>query len=153
MPNTYQQIYIHIVFAVKFRENLIAPVNREELHKYITGIVTNKGQKMLAVFCMPDHAHIFISMNPNVSISDIVRDIKANSSRFINEQGWVKGKFRWQEGFGAFSHSKSNVPVVADYVMNQEAHHAKMKFKNEFIDLLNEHGVEYDERYLFDWID
>jgi putative transposase len=153
MPNTYTQIYMHIVFAVQHRQNIIRKEFREELHKYITGIVTNKGQKMMAVFCMPDHAHVFVSMNASMSVSDLARDIKANSSRFINEKGWIKGKFNWQEGFGAFSHSKAQREIVVNYVLNQEQHHAAKKFREEYLELLKEHDVEYDEKYLFEWLD
>lgn len=107
MSDTFTQIYIHVVFAVKGRQNLISAANREELHKYITGVVQNRDQKMLAMFCMPDHVHMLIGFKPAMSVSDLVRDIKANSSKFINEKKWVIGKFNWQEGFGAFSYSKS----------------------------------------------
>lgn len=102
MANTYTQIYIQIVFAVRGRQNLISKENREELHKFITGIVSNRGQKLFAVFAMPDHVHILVSMGPTTSISDLVRDIKAGSSKFINDKGSMKGKFNWQEGYGAF---------------------------------------------------
>ena len=102
MANTYTQIYIQIVFAVKGRQNLISKENREELHKLITGIVSIRNQKLFAVFAMPDHVHILVSISPTVTISDLVRDIKAGSSKFINEKGWTNGKFNWQEGYGAF---------------------------------------------------
>lgn len=105
MPNTYTQIYIQIVFAVQGRNNLIQAKNREELHKFITGIVQNREHKMLAVFCMPDHIHILVGLKPTQSISDLVRDIKAGSSKFINDNKWIKGKFSWQNGYGAFSYS------------------------------------------------
>ena len=114
MANTYTQIYIQIVFAVKGRQNLIAKENREDLHKYITGIVQNKDQKMLAVFSMPDHTHLLIGLKPNIAISDLVRDIKAGSSKFITESRWIKGKFQWQVGFGAFSYSKSQVNLLEE---------------------------------------
>src|SRR5689334_5183323 len=107
MPNTYSQIYIQIVFAVEGRQNLISPNWREELHKYITGIITRRGQKLIAIFCMTDHVHILIGIKPSISISDLVRDIKTGSSNFINDKNWVRGRFNWQEGFGAFSYSRS----------------------------------------------
>lgn len=116
MPNTYSQLYVQIVFAVKYRQNLISKNNREELHKYITDIVQNREQKMLAIFCMPDHIHIFVNIKPSISISDLVRDIKTNSTKFINDNNWVKGKFCWQEGFGAFSYSKSHIGNVVNYI-------------------------------------
>ncbi len=123
MPNTYTQLYIQIVFAVKGRQSLISKNNREELHKFITGIIKNREQKLLSIFCMPDHIHLLVSIKPSVSISDLVRDIKAGSSKFINEQNWIKGKFSWQEGFGAFSYSRSQIDNVANYILNQEKHH------------------------------
>jgi REP element-mobilizing transposase RayT len=152
MPNTYTQIYIQIVFTVKGRQNLIKSKNREELHKYITGIVTNRGQKLISIFAMPDHVHLFVGIKPTISISDLVRDIKAASSKFINENHWIQGKFRWQEGFGAFSYSKSHIGNVVRYIENQEAHHKKQTFREEYLDFLKKFEVEYDERYLFDWI-
>ena len=136
MANTYSQIYIQIVFAVKGRQNLIAKENREELHKFITGIVTNREQKLLAIFAMPDHVHILVGLKPSISISDLVRDIKAGSSKFINDSKWIKGKFNWQEGFGAFSYSKSNLDNVVKYILNQEERHQKKTFKNEYLDLI-----------------
>ena len=153
MANTYTQIYIQIVFAVKGRQNLIAKENREELHKFITGIVTNRGQKLFAVFAMPDHVHILVSIGPTILISDLVRDIKAGSSKFINDKKWINGKFHWQEGYGAFSYSKSSVDSVVKYILNQEEHHKKKKFKDEYLDLLEKFEIEYDQKYLFDWIE
>ena len=117
MANTYSQIYIQIVFAVKGRQNLIPKAHREELHKYITGIVSHREQKLLSVFCMPDHTHLLIGMKPSVSVSDLTRDIKAGSSGFINEKNWIRGKFQWQEGFGAFSYSKSQIDTVVAYIL------------------------------------
>ena len=125
MPNTYSQIYIQIVFAVKDRLNLIPSQYREELHKYITGIVQNREQKMLSIFCMPDHTHVLVGLKPSVAISDLARDIKAGSSNFINDNKWVPGKFNWQEGFGAFSYSRSHIDAVIKYILHQEAHHRK----------------------------
>jgi len=123
MANTYTQIYIQIVFAVKGRQNLISKENREEVHKFMTGIITNRGQKLFAIFAMPDHVHLLVSMSPTVSISDLVRDIKAGSSKFINEKGWMNEKFNWQEGYGAFSYSKSSIDLVVKYILTQEEHH------------------------------
>lgn len=153
MPNTYTQIYIQIVFAVKGRENLISKNNREELHKYITGIVQNRGQKMLSVFCMPDHTHLLIGIKPSIAISDLVRDIKSGSTNFINEQKWIKTKFQWQEGFGAFSYSKSQIDTVIKYILNQVEHHNKITFKQEYIDFLEKFEIDYNEKYLFEWQD
>jgi len=153
MPKTYSQIFIQIVFAVKYRQNIISKTNREELHKYITGIVQNRGHKMLAIFCMPDHLHLFVGMKPSMSISDLVRDIKANPSKFINESNWTKEKFNWQEGFGAFSYSKSHIDNVVKYILNQEAHHKSKTFKEEYIEFLEKFEIEYNEKYLFEWIE
>lgn len=114
MANTYTKIYIQIVFAVKGRQNLISKENREELHKFISGIISNRNQKLYAIFAMPDHVHLLISMSPSISISDLVRDIKAGSSKFINDKKWINGKFNWQEGYGAFSYSKSSLDSVVN---------------------------------------
>ncbi|MGE0636763.1 MAG: IS200/IS605 family transposase [Bacteroidia bacterium] len=153
MPNTYSQIYIQIVFAVKGRSNLIPAKYREELHKYITGIVQKREQKMLSIFCMPDHVHILVGLEPSIAISDLARDIKAGSSKFINDNGWIKGKFNWQEGFGAFSYSRSQIDSVIKYIINQEEHHKRKTFKEEYIDFLKKFEIEYDDRYLFEWIE
>ncbi|MGY6560798.1 MAG: IS200/IS605 family transposase [Luteibaculaceae bacterium] len=153
MPNTYTQIYIQIVFAVKGRQNLIAKHNREELHKYITGIIQNREQKLLSIFSMPDHTHLLIGLKPTISISDLVRDIKAGSSKFINDSRWINGKFSWQEGFGAFSYSKSQIDNVIKYIQNQENHHKKQTFKEEYLDFLNKFEIDYDEKYLFEWVE
>ncbi len=153
MANTYSQIYIQIVFAVKGRQNLIAKENREELNKFITGIVTNREQKLLAIFAMPDHVHILVGLKPSISISDLLRDIKAGSSKFINDSKWIKGKFNWQEGFGTFSYSKSNLDNVVKYILNQEERHQKKTFKNEYLDFLEKFEIEYDSNYLFDWVE
>lgn len=153
MPNTYTQIYVQIVFAVKSRQNLIPTQHREELHKFITGIVQNRQQKLLSIFCMPNHTHVLIGLQPSIAISDLVRDIKAGSSKFINDSGWLKSKFNWQEGFGAFSYSKSQIDTVVRYILNQEAHHKRQTFKDEYLDFLKKFEVDYDERYLFEWID
>ena len=152
MQNTYSQIYIQIVFAVKGRENLIEEKNRNELQKLITGIVSKRNQKMLAIYAMPDHVHILIGMEPDISISDLVRDIKAGSSKFINDSKWINGKFNWQQGFGAFSYSKSHLDNVIKYILNQKEHHEKETFKVEYLNFLEKFGIEYNEKYLFEWI-
>lgn len=153
MANTFTQIYIQIVFAVKGRQNLIPKENREELHKFMTGIISNRGQKSFAVFAMPDHIHLLISMSPSISISDLVRDIKAGSSKFINDKNCINGKFNWQEGYGAFSYSKSSVDAVIKYILNQEEYHKNKSFKNEYIDFLEKFEIDYDSKYLFEWIE
>jgi putative transposase len=153
MPNTYSQIYIQIVFAVKGRENLIAERNREELHKFITGVIQKRDQKMLSIFCMPDHTHILVGLTSSIAISDLVRDIKTASSKFINDKKWVKGKFNWQEGYGAFSYSKSQIDNVAKYILNQKEHHKRKTFKEEYIEFLEKFEVDYEAKYLFEWIE
>ncbi len=152
MPGTFSQIYIQVVFAVKGRENLINKIWKDELHKYIAGIIKGKGQKSIIVNGMPDHIHAFIGLRPSMSISDLVRDIKNNSSNFINDHKFVKGKFSWQEGYGAFSYSHSQIQTVYDYILTQEEHHKKKTFKEEYLDFLNKFEVEYDEQYLFEWL-
>lgn len=149
MPNTYTQIYIHIVIVVRGRENLIKQRFREELYKYISGIIANKKQKLLAIGGMPDHFHIFVGLAPDMKLSDLVRDIKANSSKWINENKFVRGKFSWQEGYGAFSYARSQMDTAIKYIMNQEKHHVKKSFKEEYLDMLKKFDVSYNENYLF----
>ncbi len=153
MPGTFSQIYIQIVFAVKGRENLIGNSWKTDLHKYIAGIIGGKEQKSIIVNGMQDHVHAFIGLKPAMSISYLVRDIKNNSSNFINSRKFVKGKFAWQEGYGAFSYSHSHIGKVYDYILNQEKHHQKKTFKEEYIGFLKNFEVEYDEKYLFEWYD
>jgi REP element-mobilizing transposase RayT len=149
MANTYSQIYIHIIFAVEGRQNLIRPEHNDELQKYITGIVSERGQKLIAINNMPDHFHLLVGLQPNCLLSDLVRDIKAGSSNFINSKRWVSGRFSWQEGFGAFSYSRSQVSTVAQYIEDQQKHHARKTFREEYIELLEKFNVDYDERYIF----
>jgi len=152
MPNTYSQIYIQIVFAVKHRESLIHESIREQVEKYITGIITNKNQKLIAIYCNPDHIHILVGLKPSISISDLVRDIKVGSSNYIRDNKLVRGKFNWQDGFGAFSYSRSNLDNVVKYILNQADHHKQKTFKEEYIDFLEKFEIEYDNKYLFEWI-
>ncbi len=149
MANTYTQIYIHVVFAVEGRQNLINPKHNVELQKYITGIVSGQKQKLIVINNMPDHMHLLVGLQPDSSLSDLMRDIKAGSSKFINEKRWVAGRFSWQEGFGAFSHSRSQLGAVIRYIENQQKHHAKKTFRDEYIALLEKFGVDYDARYIF----
>ncbi len=153
MAGTFSQLYIQIVFAISKRQNLIAPSWKDELHKYISGIVTGMKQKSIIVNGMPDHVHLFVGLKPSMAISDLVREVKCNSTNFINDKQFVKGKFNWQEGFGAFSYSHSHIHRVYNYILNQEAHHKKQSFREEYIGLLKKFEVEYNEVYLFDWID
>lgn len=153
MANTYTQIYIQVVFAVQGRQNLIVPERKEELHKYITGIVTRQGQKLIAVHCMPDHAHVLLGLKPNIALSDLVGDIKTGSTNHINENRWVIGRFSWQEGFGAFSYSHSHLGGVAEYIRDQVKHHARKTFRQEYLQLLKKFEIPHDERYIFKSLD
>ncbi len=153
MANTYSQIYIQVVFSIQGRTSLIMPAWEDELFKYITGIVQNKGQKMLAINGMPDHIHFFIGLKPSCCLSDLVREIKKSSNEFIKEKRFVKSSFNWQEGFGAFSYSYSQLTDVINYIQKQKEHHKKLTFREEYLNFLKRFNIEYDERYLFDWID
>jgi REP element-mobilizing transposase RayT len=151
MPGTFSQIYIQIVFAVKGRENLIGNSWKTDLHKYISGTIKGKGQKPIIVNGMPDHIHVFVGLKPNKAVSDLVRDIKNNASNFVNDHKFVKGKFAWQEGYGAFSYSHSHIGKVYDYILNQEKHHQRKTFRQEYLNFLKRFEVDYDEKYLFEW--
>ncbi len=147
------QIYIQVVFAVHGRENLIKNEGRDDLYKYITGIVKNHEQKLIVIGGISNHIHILLSIKPNIALSDLVREIKANSSRFVTERKFVKGKFYWPEGFGAFSYSYSQLDAVVRYIENQEEHHAQKSFKDEYSGFLKNFRVEHDEKYLFEWLE
>lgn len=151
MANTFSQIYIQVVFAVQGRQSLIKSDWREEFYKYITGIITNHKQKLLAIGGIENHIHILIGLKPNCEISKLVQEIKANSSKFVNQKRFIPSKFSWQEGFGVFSYSRSQLDNVVKYIQNQEEHHTKKSFKKEFIEFLEHFEIEYDEKYLFDW--
>lgn len=152
MPGTYSQIYIHIVFAVQNRNALIHSSWEERLYQYITAIVQNKSQKMLAINGMPDHIHFFIGMRPSCSISDLVREVKKSTNELINDNKLSKFKFNWQEGYGAFSYSHSHINNVVQYIMNQKEHHKKHTFKDEYLLFLKNFNIQHEEKYLFDWI-
>lgn len=149
MDNTYTQIHIHYVFAPKFREATLEKPWRPELFSYITGIVQNNGHKMLQINGMIDHVHMPIGLRPVQSIADLIKLVKEDSSTWINKKRLTRRHFNWQEGYGAFSHSKSQVPRVIKYIQEQEVHHAKTSFLDEYVDMLKKFGVEYDERYIF----
>ncbi len=153
MANTFTQIYIHSVFTVKNRECIIRPNWEEELYKYIAGIVQNNGHKMLSINGMPDHIHLFINMQPTQGISEMIQKVKANSSRWINDNKFVLGRFSWQEGFGAFSYSISQIDQVVKYIIDQKRHHKKESFGDEYLKILHQFDIEYDTRYLFDFFD
>ncbi len=149
MANTYTQLHIQTVFAVQNRDCVIQRTWADELYKYITGIVQNHGHKLLAINGMPDHIHILIGMRPSQSLSDLLQDIKGSSSKWVNEKGFVRGRFSWQEGYGAFSYDKSRVPQIIRYIKNQQEHHRKKTFEEEYQEFLEEFGVDYDDRYVF----
>jgi len=152
MAGTFSQIYIHYVFAVKGRENLLHKPWRDEVFKYISGIIKGKNQKPIILNGVEDHVHVFVGLKPAMCISDLARDIKNNSSNFINQQRFLKGKFSWQEGYGVFSYAHSQIDNVYQYIVSQEEHHRKKNFKEEYIDFLKRFEIEYDEKYLFQWI-
>lgn len=149
MANTYTQIHLQAIFAVKNRTGLVGAGWKDELFKYITGIIQTHSHKLLAINGMPDHVHVFFGMRPNQSLSHLMQDVKGSSSKWINEKGFIKGKFEWQEGFGAFSYSKSQVSNVIAYVQNQEVHHQKITFLEEYKSFLQKFEVDFDERYIF----
>jgi len=148
MANTYTQIHIHAVFAVQNRISLIQKEWQDELYKYITGIIANNGHKLLQIGGMPDHVHVLFGMRPAQSLSDLMQDIKGSSSLWINQKQLVRGKFSWQEGYGAFSYGKSQIDKVVKYIQEQERHHKKRNFAEEYLELLKLFGVEFDERYI-----
>ena len=153
MPNTYTQLYIQFVFAVKHRENLIKKEWNHELYKYITGIVQNNKSKMLAINGMPDHIHIFIGYKPTIAIPDLIKDIKLASSSWINDNRLTSHRFNWQEGYGAFSYRLRDVDDICRYILNQQEHHKKATFREEYTTLLKDFAVEYEEKYLFEFFD
>lgn len=150
MANTYTQLYFHIVFAVKGRACLIDTAWKNELYKYIAGIIAKQHQKLMIVNGMPDHIHLLIGTKPNCNLSDLVRGIKANSSKWINEKGFINKTFKWQNGFGAFSKGQSEIHVIINYIKNQEAHHAKKTFNDEYREILETYEIDYNPKYLFD---
>ncbi|MBA3663374.1 MAG: IS200/IS605 family transposase [Bacteroidetes bacterium] len=151
MANTYSQIFYHVVFAVRNRESLIVKDIKDDLYKYITGIVTNQKQKLFIINGMPDHVHLLLNCKPNVNLSDLIREIKEHSTKFINSKKILRGKFYWQEGFGAFTVSKKDVSAVLNYIKFQEDHHTKTTFREEYLTFLKEHEIDFKAEYLFDF--
>jgi len=149
MANTYTQIHIHTIFAVRNRQSLIHDAWRDDLYKYITGIVRNHRHKLLQINGMPDHVHMLIGYRPVQSLSELMKFVKQDSAKWINQHSFLNGRFSWQEGFGAFSHSRSQVPQVIKYIQNQREHHEERSFHDEYIEFLNRNDVEYDKRYIF----
>ncbi|HPC99450.1 MAG TPA: IS200/IS605 family transposase [Bacteroidales bacterium] len=152
MANTYTRIYLHLVFTPGGRENIIPVKYHVELQKFTTGIIQNNRHKLLAIKFMPDHVHIFIGYQPHQALPDLMRDIKANTSRFINDKKWLPGKFQWQEGYGAFSYSQSQITNVIRYINNQENHHKRISFRDEYLKILERFEVESEPEYLFEWL-
>lgn len=153
MPNTYTQMYLQLVFAVKGRQSLLRDSFREELHKYMTGIITKRKQKLLAINSVQDHIHIFVGFGTTITVADLVHDVKIASSKFIDNNKWLSGKFNWQDGYGAFSYSRSHIDNVIKYIKHQQEHHKKKTFKEEYIKFLKQFAVDYNEKYLFEWIE
>lgn len=151
--SAYSKIYIQVIFAVRNRESLINESWEEHLYRYISGIINNKKQKLIAINGIPNHIHFFIGMKTDCCLSDLVREIKKSSNEFIKQNNFTKQKFNWQEGFGAFSYSESDIPNVISYIMNQKEHHKIKNFREEYIDLLDQHKIDYQEKYLFDWLE
>lgn len=149
MANTYTQIHIQTVFVVQNRQSLIYDEWKDDLYKYITAIIQNNDHKLLQINGMPDHVHILFGLRPVQALSDLMKQVKQDSSKWINQNMLAKGKFTWQEGYGAFSYSKSQLPRVIKYIQNQQEHHRKRTFREEYLALLETHGVDYDERYIF----
>lgn len=153
MANTYTQLYVQLVFAVKGRQHLIPKNRKEELHQYVTGIVQNRGQKLLAVHCMPDHTHVFVGFGPTITIADLVKDIKQATSVWVKEKRIAPSTFSWQEGYGAFTYAQSQVKNVVQYVLNQEENHRIKTFQEEYLTFLKRFEVPYDSRYVFEFYD
>jgi REP element-mobilizing transposase RayT len=153
MANTYTQIYIQVVFAVSGRLSLIRNEHKEEIYKYITGIIRNDGHKLISINGMSDHLHLLIGLKPDMALSDLVRDIKSNSSKFINQRRLAHGKFGWQEGYGAFSYGHSQLDTIVRYIQNQERHHGRRSFKDEYLTLLKKFQVDFEGKYVFDFLE
>ena len=153
MAGSYSQIYIQIVIVVSRRANLLHEPWREDVFKYISGIITNKGQKSIIVNGVENHVHILVGLRPSMRLSDLVRDIKNNTTNFINSKRFIRGKFSWQEGYGAFSYAHSQLESVYKYIENQEAHHKRLTFKEEYYNFLKDYEVNFEDKYLFDWLD
>ena len=153
MANTYTQLRVQLIFAVEGREKIIPKQHRNSVERYITGIIQQRNHKLLAIYCMPDHIHILIGLNPSQSISQLVEQIKKVSRTFIKEQKWMPFDFRWQRGYRAFSYSKSQTDAVVKYILNQEKHHQTKSFREEYLSILKNLEIKFEEKYLFDFYD
>ncbi len=152
MANTYTQLYYHVIFAVKGRANLISPLWKNDIYKYINGIISHKKQKLIIINGMPDHTHLLLGMQPDLCLSDLIRDVKAGSSRLINEKKLVVGNFEWQKGFGAFSLGYSQLDKIVEYIKKQEEHHKNKSFKEEYIAFLKLYNIDFRSEYIFEEI-
>src|SRR6267143_5536271 len=153
MANTFSPIYIQTVFAVSNRQSLIKPEFKEDIYKYVTGIVRNQGQKLIAINGVADHVHLLIGLRPAMALADLVQEIKADSTNFINKKKWVRGRFSWQEGYGAFSYGHSQLDTIIRYIQNQERHHRRRSFKEEYLTWLEKYKIPFEEKYVFEFID
>jgi putative transposase len=151
MANTYTQLYVQFVFSVKGRENLIKESFRDELEKVICGIITNQKCKTYAIYCNPDHTHLFVGMHPTISPSKLMEQVKSGSSKWLNEKNIIRTQFCWQDGYGAFTYSKSQIDQVVKYIRNQPEHHKKQSFRDEYLLLLEKFDIKFDSKYLFEW--
>jgi putative transposase len=152
MANTYSQIYIQAVLAVEGRLSLIRPEFKEDLYKYMTGIV-KRGQKLISINGMSDHVHILIGLKPAMALAKLVQDVKADSTSFINKKRWVRGRFSWQEGYGAFSYGHSQLNTIIRYIQNQEKHHRRRSFKDEYLAWLKKYEIPFEDKYVFKLIE
>jgi putative transposase len=150
-PGTFTQIYIQLIFSPKYRETLFRKEHREKLWPYMGQTISNLGNKLIIANGMSDHVHMFIGLNPKISISDLVRDVKRSSSLWVNQQKWFPGNFAWQDGYGSFSYGRSQINDVYNYILNQEVHHRKRSFKDEYLALLKAFEIDFDEKYLFEF--
>jgi len=149
MAHTFTQIYIQTVFAVSSRQSLIKPTFEDDLYKYIAGIVRNQGQKLISINGMSDHLHILIGLKPTMALADLIREIKSDSTNYINHNRWVHGRFSWQEGYGAFSYGQSQLNTIIRYIQNQQRHHQRRTFKSEYLSLLKKFDISFEEKYVF----
>lgn len=151
MANTFTQLYVQFVFSVKGRQNFIKENSRDELEKVMCGIVSNHKCKTYAIYCNPDHTHIFVGMHPSIAPSKLMEQVKSGSSKWLNEKKHISGKFSWQDGYGAFTYSKSHIDNVVKYILNQPEHHKRQSFQDEFLRLLEKFEIDYHPKYLFEW--
>lgn len=152
-PGTFTQLYVHLVFAPKYRERLLIKEIRPEVFSYMSGIITNRKHKSIIINGMADHMHILLGLNPDDKISDLVACLKRESSSFINQKNWFRGKFHWQDGYGGFSYGRSQLDKIYNYIKNQELHHEKRTFREEYLELLKKFEIEFEEKYLFEFFD